>query len=162
MRNGFPRACLLGKFVSLNVLFFNEIEDHRKICLIIFMQKAISSLFCVFVHCLVCQSYMQLDLETFDITVLRPQVAVLKNLFYLKWFSSSNCTAPINVDVQNLLFSYAINLNKAGNIAMVFFSYLTEKIYERICLRKKPDYRKFNFRAKTERNTNMEFITHNN
>ena len=72
MRNGFPRACLLGKFVSLNVLFFNEIEDHRKICLIIFMQKAISGLFCVFVHYLVCQSYVQLNLETFDITVLRP------------------------------------------------------------------------------------------
>ena len=36
MKKGFRRACLLGKFISLHVLLFSEIEDYRKILLYYF------------------------------------------------------------------------------------------------------------------------------
>ena len=71
----------------------------------------------------------------------------LKDLFYLKWFSSRACAAPMNVDCKSKSaskharsFIEAINLNETGFIALIL---LTEKIYERVCLRKRPDSRIF-------------------
>ena len=64
---------------------------------------------------------------------------VLKDLFYLKRFSSSNCAAPMNANGELKVlrkharsFIYAITLNETGCIGLFF---LTENIYE-ICLRK--------------------------
>ena len=46
---GFRRACLSGKFVSLHLLIFNEIEDYRIIlCIIIFCANEHFWLFCIF------------------------------------------------------------------------------------------------------------------
>ena len=38
---GFRGACLSGKFVSLHVLVFNEIEDYRKVLLFYFSCKSL-------------------------------------------------------------------------------------------------------------------------
>ena len=51
---GFRRACLSGKFVSLHLLVFNEIEDYRKVLQYYFWCKWP---FLVILRCLVCHGY---------------------------------------------------------------------------------------------------------
>ena len=89
---GFRGACLSGKFESLHVLVFSEIEDYRKVLIYHFSCKWSYFLFCGF-FALFGRSCRKMWLQIF---ILRPHV-VLKDLFCLVWCSARNCAAPINV-----------------------------------------------------------------